>query len=292
VSTRISKPSQKLLHHIWDVRAPRIAVDDLVTGARVLLQDADFGPDTHSFKVNDLYLEFEEVRRLSLGERIASVMAELLGDTPVLVKTLNFERGSQQAYHVDSLFMTPRTVGNLAATWIALEDCHLNAGPLAYFPERNHIVPFQCLGGGYHIRSEEMAHWEEYVLLGGGAAEPRTATFRCPDRGRLHLERQPPPRRKVVVARMLLSTNESGAEFRVRARRSLRDRLEPFKIPQRTKELVNLERKPRADDRRPRHRALDTPDRKAQSRQPPSSSSYDSVPDPAPATALEEVVSN
>lgn len=154
---------QKLLRHIWDVRAPRIVVDDLVTGARVLLRDAEFGPDTHTFKVNDLYLEYDQIRRLSLGDRIAPILGELLGDAPVLVNSLNFERGSQQDYHVDSLYMTPRTVGNLVATWIALEDCHLDAGPLAYYPESNHIVPFQFLGGGYHVRPEEMGSWADYV---------------------------------------------------------------------------------------------------------------------------------
>ena len=155
---------QRLVHHIWEVRHPKIVVDDLATGRRILLPDAEFGPDLHSFKVNDLYLEFEEVRKLSVGERTAAVLGELLGDTPVLVNSLNFERGSQQAYHVDSLYMTPRTIGNLAATWIALEDCHVDAGPLAYFPESNHIEPFQFRGGAYHVRQEEMPHWEDYIF--------------------------------------------------------------------------------------------------------------------------------
>lgn len=154
---------QKLLRHIWDVRVPRIVVDDLDTGARILLQDSQFGPETHTFKVNDLHLEFEEVRRLSVGDRIAAILGELLGDAPVLVNTLNFERGSQQPYHVDSLYMTPHTVGNLVATWIALEDCHLDAGPLTYFPESNLIVPFQFRDGSYHFRTDEMGSWEDYV---------------------------------------------------------------------------------------------------------------------------------
>jgi phytanoyl-CoA hydroxylase len=155
---------RQLLSHIWETRAPRIVVDDLDTGIRSELKDVLAGSENHTFKVNDLYLEFDEVRRLSLGDRIAAVLAELLEDAPVLVNSLNFERGSQQAYHVDSLFMTPRTLGNLAATWIALEDCHVDAGPLTYFPESNHIVPFQFLDGSYHFRQEEMGAWEQYVF--------------------------------------------------------------------------------------------------------------------------------
>ncbi|MEW6471834.1 MAG: long-chain fatty acid--CoA ligase [Actinomycetota bacterium] len=42
---------------------------------------------------------------------------------------------------------------------------------------------------------------------------------------------------QIVVARVLLSTDETLAEFRVRARRLLKERLEPFKIPQKI-ELV------------------------------------------------------
>jgi ectoine hydroxylase-related dioxygenase (phytanoyl-CoA dioxygenase family) len=155
---------QSLLAHIWEARSPGIVVDDLVTGARTYLEDAAVDSNAHAFKVNDLYLGFDVVRRLSLGDRIGAILLELLGDAPVLVNSLNFERGSQQPYHVDSLYMTPKTVGNLAATWLALEDCHLDAGPLAYYPESNHITPYQFLGGGLHFRPEEMGSWENYVF--------------------------------------------------------------------------------------------------------------------------------
>jgi ectoine hydroxylase-related dioxygenase (phytanoyl-CoA dioxygenase family) len=155
---------RSLLGRIWEERPPGIVVDDLITGSRTYLKDVNRRAEQHSFKVNDLYLEYDIVRRLSMGDRIAAVLGELLGDAPVLVNSLNFERGSQQPYHVDSLYMTPRTVGSLVATWIALEDCHLDAGPLAYYPESNHIVPYQFLGGGLHFRPEEMGPWEEYVF--------------------------------------------------------------------------------------------------------------------------------
>jgi acyl-coenzyme A synthetase/AMP-(fatty) acid ligase len=42
---------------------------------------------------------------------------------------------------------------------------------------------------------------------------------------------------QVVVARVRLATNETRSEFRIRARRSLKDLIEPFKIPQKI-ELV------------------------------------------------------
>jgi len=155
---------KNLLSRIWEERPPTVVVDDLVTGVRARIADVDTGPDIHSFKVNDLYLEFDEVRRLALGDSIGAILAELLDDRPVLVNSLNFERGSQQPYHVDSLYMTPRTLGNLAATWIALEDCHVDAGPLSYYPQSNHIVPFQFRGGGYHFSPDEMSSWSDYVF--------------------------------------------------------------------------------------------------------------------------------
>lgn len=87
----------------WAQRPGQVVVDDLVTGRRTRIADAD--PD-HHFKVNDLYLDDPRVRRIALSERIGAVLAELLGDEPVLCNTLNFDKGSQQPDHLDTLYYT------------------------------------------------------------------------------------------------------------------------------------------------------------------------------------------
>jgi len=147
----------------WEDRRPDVIVDDLVTNRRSRISDVAEEDRTHPFKVNDLYLIDERLRNVAVSERVGMVLAELLGDEPVLCNTLSFEKGSQQADHLDTLYMTPRTDGALAATWIALEDTHSDAGPLRYYPGSNHIAPFRFSDGTYHVNLPEMPQWSEYM---------------------------------------------------------------------------------------------------------------------------------
>jgi phytanoyl-CoA hydroxylase len=55
---------------------------------------------THRFKVNDLYLEYKDIRRLALNARLTPVLKALLGQVPVLCNSLSFLHGSAQPDHV------------------------------------------------------------------------------------------------------------------------------------------------------------------------------------------------
>ena len=123
----------------WSDSHPRIVVDDNRTGERSYLSDVDKAQSNNWYKVNDLYLEFPAVRHIGLNPRISPILEKLLGDVPVMCNSLSFERGSGQPDHVDALYMTPQTQGHLIAIWVALEDCHADAGPLRYWPGSNAI---------------------------------------------------------------------------------------------------------------------------------------------------------
>jgi ectoine hydroxylase-related dioxygenase (phytanoyl-CoA dioxygenase family) len=90
-------------------------------------------------------------------------LKELLHNDPVVINTLSVEYGTQQADHLDTLFMTPLTAGHLVATWMALEDVKPDAGPLRYYPESNHIEPYRFDDGGYHVVQDEMPYWTDYM---------------------------------------------------------------------------------------------------------------------------------
>lgn len=168
----------------WDEARPSVVVDDVLTGRRCRISDvAGEQRGTPFFKVSDLYLEFEEVRRVVLGERLSNVVAELLGDAPVLCNTLNLLRSSQQEDHVDSIYMTPRTPHKLVASWIALEDAHPDAGQLRYYPGSHRIPLFRFSNGTFHVDRAQMDEWEahyrEHVRRMG--LEPRTFAARRGD---------------------------------------------------------------------------------------------------------------
>jgi ectoine hydroxylase-related dioxygenase (phytanoyl-CoA dioxygenase family) len=148
----------------WAANAPRIVVDDIVTGERHRLMDvSEDARRNHRFKVVDLFLEQEAIRRLALNSRLTPIVHDLLGHVPVICNSLNFETGSGQSDHVDALFMTPPTPGRLVASWIAFEDCELTAGPLRYYPGSNKIPPYVFSSGNNTCIPTEMDQWDSYM---------------------------------------------------------------------------------------------------------------------------------
>ena len=160
----------------------RVVVDDLRKGGRTFLALSDF-PQHRHFKFNDLYLENDAVRRMALDPTLVAALADSLGDEPVLVNSLYFEQSSTQGRHIDSLYMTPRTPGNVIATWTALEDVHPDAGPLRYWPGSHQIPLHRFSDGTHHAINEEMDTWQEYIdhEIAARGIEPVEFLARCGD---------------------------------------------------------------------------------------------------------------
>jgi phytanoyl-CoA hydroxylase len=115
--------------------------------------------------ISDPHLTSRSVREVALSEPLGMVLAELLQDQPVIYRTTHFERGSEQVDHVDTLSTTPLSEQGLAATWMALEDVHDEAGPLRYYPGSHHIPPYSFATGSSPAEPAEMARWSEYMLV-------------------------------------------------------------------------------------------------------------------------------
>jgi ectoine hydroxylase-related dioxygenase (phytanoyl-CoA dioxygenase family) len=150
-------------HAVWRDLPGDVTVDTEISQRRTRAAQLTEEERAQSFKINDLYLREPRLREAVLSERLGAILRELLGDAPVICNTLSLEYGSQQADHLDTLFMTPPSYGRLVATWMALEDVVADAGPLRYYPESNHIEPFRFEDGGFHVRNEEMDRWSDYM---------------------------------------------------------------------------------------------------------------------------------
>ncbi|MBN3801611.1 phytanoyl-CoA dioxygenase family protein [Paraburkholderia sp. Ac-20336] len=145
-------------------RPMNVTVDLLDTGERSLL--GLLSPQeiaTRRMKINDLYLDMEGVRELALSDRLALILGQLLEYPPALCNSLYFEKGSQQPPHVDSIYMTPVTANHLIAIWVALEDTHVDAGQLEYYPGSHKIEPMIFSNGTRHFVPDEMPEWHAYI---------------------------------------------------------------------------------------------------------------------------------
>lgn len=127
---------------LWSMRPPALTVDDLSTGERMLLKDAPAQLRQRPYKLNDLYLESVSFRATFAQPRLAQLLQSLLQKPGPLaiINTLHVERGTEQEFHNDRLYLPGRAPGNMIAVWVALEDVHLDAGPLLYYPG-SHLIP-------------------------------------------------------------------------------------------------------------------------------------------------------
>lgn len=157
------------LERLWDpsMRAGRKTVVDVFIGTprerRMHFRDAPVDAKALSHKINDLFLEDDIIRQMVLEERLSAILGDLLDGAPLVCNTLNLTFGSQQGEHTDSLFMAAPDRTHLVASWIALEDCTLDAGPLRYYPGSHLIPPYVFSTGSITAVADEMSGYQDYM---------------------------------------------------------------------------------------------------------------------------------
>lgn len=151
------------VEQLWSKRPRGVTVDDLDTNRRCRMSALDGSARAHRLKLNDLYLVSPALRNALLAPRLVFLLQSLMEAPPVLCNSLNLERSSEQDNHIDSLYMTPLSEGQLVATWIALEDIRADAGPLRVYPRSHRITPYRFSDGGRHALDAEMDRWSGHT---------------------------------------------------------------------------------------------------------------------------------
>lgn len=146
---------------------PSEVVIDLIdcgrVSRRIHLHDAPTEARLRPHRLNDLFLVSDVVRDVILAPQLASVIGQLLGGTPLVCNSLNFAYGSQQSFHTDSLYVTPSRGLNMAASWIALEECVPEAGPLRFYPGSHRIPPYRFSNGRLNAVASELGEYKQYM---------------------------------------------------------------------------------------------------------------------------------
>lgn len=81
------------------------------------------------------------LRNIGANSELLELLNTLLKGEACLFQSINFIKGSEQKTHSDSIHMTTFPLGGLLGVWIALEDIHLENGPLHYYPG-SHKLPY------------------------------------------------------------------------------------------------------------------------------------------------------
>lgn len=102
----------------------------------------------------------EKIYELATKKNITKLLDFVLGKKAKLFQSLNFEHGSAQRAHSDTIHMTTYPLGYLAAVWVALEDIHPDSGPLFYYPGSQNLP---------YVLNDDYQHGGNYFMLGKNA---------------------------------------------------------------------------------------------------------------------------
>jgi phytanoyl-CoA hydroxylase len=159
---------------------PKIVIDTHIQSGqsfRQLLKYTSLESRQYPYKLNAIYLEEPSVRDMILNEALCQHLAALLDGTPMVFNSLNFEYGSQQHNHRDTLFMPPRVANKMVVSWIALEDVSLDNGPVRYYPGSHKIAPFRFSNGKQNAVQSELHEFDAYMKQAMLEREIKPAAF-------------------------------------------------------------------------------------------------------------------
>jgi ectoine hydroxylase-related dioxygenase (phytanoyl-CoA dioxygenase family) len=130
------------------LRADGVAVIDLGDEARDLcdqvIRDTEPYFAAGASRVQDAWYRSSAIRRLAAWARMRELLAAAYGRDPFPFQTLNFQCGSQQALHADTVHFHSKPERFMCGVWIALEDVAPGSGPLIYHPG-SHRLPVMTM---------------------------------------------------------------------------------------------------------------------------------------------------
>jgi ectoine hydroxylase-related dioxygenase (phytanoyl-CoA dioxygenase family) len=130
--------------------------------------NVETGSDEFGFgdRVGQLHQQYPELLELASSPILNEFLTWAFNDEPILMGSLQFERGTQQEAHIDAIFFWPEPSFSMAGVWVALEDISPEAGPLFYIPG-SHKWPFifseQVLSGRPELAKKKL-NWQSGLL--------------------------------------------------------------------------------------------------------------------------------
>jgi ectoine hydroxylase-related dioxygenase (phytanoyl-CoA dioxygenase family) len=160
--------------YLWENRSRVKASIDLIdprSGHEIKkFEDSTSCDRLGPYKINDLFLNDAKTLSVSLSPKLVTLLSWLTKGIVAQCNSLNFEFGSQQAYHFDTFYMPPPHRAQLIVASICLEDVSDNAGPLSYWPKSHLCRPWINSEGTTHARTtsdyeEAIQNFQDYALM-------------------------------------------------------------------------------------------------------------------------------
>jgi ectoine hydroxylase-related dioxygenase (phytanoyl-CoA dioxygenase family) len=125
-----------------------------------LLEVQEIGFNYTGRKIFNAFQYSSAIKKCITDKELISVLSFILGRRVFPFQTINFQYGSEQNAHSDSVHMTTFPKGYLIAVWIALEDIEEDAGPIFYYPGSHHLP---------YLTNDDYGASNNFFLLDGNA---------------------------------------------------------------------------------------------------------------------------
>ncbi len=109
--------------------------------------------------IQDAWQFSESVRKIAVWPKILKIVELLYQRKSIPFQTLNFNRGTQQKTHSDTIHFQSVPQNFMCGVWVALEDIDAENGPLHYYP-KSHKLPFYDMDS--FCLSPDGRFYEEY----------------------------------------------------------------------------------------------------------------------------------
>ncbi|MCE7058541.1 phytanoyl-CoA dioxygenase family protein [Dyadobacter sp. CY343] len=101
-----------------------------------------------STRIQDIWKENEKVRQIAIAPKILDLLQVLYRKKPIPFQTLNFNVGTQQRTHSDTIHFDCIPQRFMCGVWVALEDVKQDNGPLHYYPGSHKYPIYNLLDMG------------------------------------------------------------------------------------------------------------------------------------------------
>ena len=119
------------------------------------------GKSGKSVRVQDH--DLPSVRQIAGNAEVQALLSKIYGRQAFPFQTLNFSVGTQQPVHSDDVHFSSYPKGFMCGVWVALEDIHPDAGPLAFYPRSHRLENVDGIGMGEHPLEHPNAQPAEFA---------------------------------------------------------------------------------------------------------------------------------
>jgi hypothetical protein len=126
--------------------------------------DADLGGKYGADRrVSEAWYWNQDVRDIANAPAVLEFLELVYQRDPIPFQTLNFEVGTEQPSHSDTIHFHSLPRHYMCGAWVALEDVHPDAGPLVVHPG-SHVLPdYEMQDIGVSCEPEDYHHYEAFI---------------------------------------------------------------------------------------------------------------------------------